>query len=151
MLNSRTASLHQVHRALLTAPAFEQVPDTIFVFNFQDQPYGTAWSYSRQADPTQRPSQTSGDADKRTFLMPHFSFWAWRLPFIGSVQRAASAIDTIEAKFPTLSSKIPKAIWRGTTWFNSIYNPWLRANLLQATKNKTWADVQSLKWLVAIS
>lgn len=174
MVNSRTASLHQVHRALLTAPPSEPIPDTIFSLNFQDQPFGTSWAYSRQADPFSRPGYDDGNTNARTFLMPHFSFWAWKLPFIGSMARAADAITKIEtqaeadgmtlladnpnsASFASLSpssstttssflAKIPKAIWRGTTWFNSIHNPRLRANLLAAAKDKPWADVEALRW-----
>lgn len=147
MLNSRTASLHQIHRALLTAPPSEPVPDTVLALNFQDQPFGTAWAYSRQADPKSRPGFDDGNANARTFLMPHFSFWAWKLPFIGSMGRAASAIAHIETKLhPTFASKIPKAVWRGTTWFNSVHNPRLRANLLAAAKGKAWADVEALAW-----
>lgn len=147
MLNSRTASLHQIHRAMLTAPPSEPVPDTVFALNFQDQPFGTAWAYSRQADPKSRPGFDDGNANARTFLMPHFSFWAWKLPFIGSMGRAASAIAHIENELhPTFASKIPKAVWRGTTWFNSVHNPRLRANLLAAAKGKPWADVEALAW-----
>ncbi|KAG8168570.1 hypothetical protein KVR01_001319 [Diaporthe batatas] len=147
MLNSRTASLHQIQRALLTAPPSEPVPDTVFALNFQDQPFGTAWAYSRQADPKSRPGFDDGNTNARTFLMPHFSFWAWRLPFIGSMGRAAEAIAQIETRLhPTFASKIPKAVWRGTTWFNSVHNPRLRANLLAAAKDKPWADVEALKW-----
>lgn len=147
MLNSRTASLHQIHRALLTAHTSESVPDTIFALNFQDQPFGTAWAYSRQADPDSRPGANDGNADARTFLMPHFSFWAWKLPFIGSMARATAAINEIEtAHHPTFASKIPKAVWRGTTWFNSVHNPRLRANLLAAARDKPWADVEALAW-----
>lgn len=147
MLNSRTASLHQIHRALLTAPPSEPAPDTVFALNFQDQPFGTAWAYSRQADPKSRPGVDDGNANARTFLMPHFSFWAWKLPFIGSMGRAAEAIAHIETTLhPTFASKIPKAVWRGTTWFNSVHNPRLRANLLAAAKGKPWADVEALAW-----
>lgn len=59
--------------------------------------------------------------------------------------RAAAAIASIE-KERGFASKIPKAVWRGTTWFNSVHNPRLRANLLAATKDKPWADVEALQW-----
>ncbi|KAK3316712.1 glycosyl transferase family 90-domain-containing protein [Apodospora peruviana] len=139
MVNSRTSSLHQLHRAILTSPA--PLPDTVFTLNFQDQPFGTAWTYSRQADPNMRPK----DPNARSFLMPHFSFWAWDLPFIGSMSRATGAITSIE-QHETWSSKIPRAVWRGTAWYNSVHSPQLRQKLLAATKNKPWADVQSLQW-----
>ncbi|KAH8902684.1 hypothetical protein BR93DRAFT_947773 [Coniochaeta sp. PMI_546] len=139
MVNSRTAALHQLHRALITSPT--PLPDTIFSLNFQDSPFGTSWSYSRPADRSQSSPGT------RNFLMPHFSFWSWPLPFIGSVSRAATAITTIESSLP-FGKKIPKAVWRGTTWFNSVHNPRLRQNLLKAAREKTWdwADVEALRW-----
>lgn len=156
MLASRTAALHQLHRAILTTPSSDPpLPNTLISLNFQDQPFGTSWAYSRQADPQSRPGATDGDVNARTWLMPHFSFWAWKLPFIGSMGRAAEAIAAIEAKASSSSSssssssfgaKIPKAVWRGTTWFNSVHNPRLRANLIGATKDKSWADVEALKW-----
>lgn len=185
MLDSRSASLHQIHRALLTAPASDPIlPPAknkhnddddaaaaanaiFFSLNFQDQPFGTSWAYSRQADPHARPGHGDGDGDARTFLMPHFSFWAWKLPFVGSMWRAAAAVTSIEKGMSTtfsssssttsgpgdgnpvasgFAAKIPKAVWRGTTWFNSVHNPRLRANLLAATKDQPWADVEALQW-----
>ncbi|KAL2263798.1 hypothetical protein VTK26DRAFT_5090 [Humicola hyalothermophila] len=146
MLNSRTASLHQLHRALITSPT--PLPnDTIFTLNFQDQPFGTAFTYSRPADPHFRPP----DPDARNFLMPHFSFWAWPLPFIGSMSRAARAISEIEAEYPPGTDawrrhKIGKAVWRGTTWFNSVQSPQLRQKLVAAARGQPWADVQALEW-----
>lgn len=152
MLASRTAALHQVHRALVTAPADDEAGlrdahDIVFSLNFQDQPFGTAWAYSRQADPASRPGAADGDADARTFLMPHFSFWAWRLPYVGSVARAAEAVRRVEeVLYPSFAAKIPRAVWRGTAWFNSVHNPRLRQNLLAAARDQPWADVEALRW-----
>ncbi|KAK3381274.1 glycosyl transferase family 90-domain-containing protein [Podospora didyma] len=143
MVNSRTAALHQLHRAITTSPT--RLPDTIFTLNIQDQPFGTAWTYSRPASPAHK----SSDPNARSFLMPHFSFWAWKLPFVGSVARASRAITAIESAFSgpgKWNQKIPKAVWRGTTWFNSIQAPRLRQQLVAAAKNKPWADVQPLEW-----
>ncbi|OIW29052.1 hypothetical protein CONLIGDRAFT_645192 [Coniochaeta ligniaria NRRL 30616] len=142
MINSRTAALHQLHRALITSPTY--LPDTIFSLNFQDSPFGTSWTYSR---PAADRSQSSSSPGTRNFLMPHFSFWSWPLPFVGSISRAASAITAIESSLP-FGEKIPKAVWRGTSWFNSVHNPRLRQNLLKAVKEKSWdwADVEALKW-----
>lgn len=83
-------------------------------------------------------------------MIPHFSFWAWDLPFIGSISRAAAAITQLEeTQFQGNrwhSHKDPRAVWRGTTWFNSIHNPQLRYKLVSTAKNKPWADVQGLEW-----
>nr|CAD79685.1 hypothetical protein [Neurospora crassa] len=150
MVNSRTAALHQLHRALLTLPPSDRSLvsdlDTILTINILDTPFGTALQYTRNADPVHAPS----DPDARTFLIPHFSFWAWDLPFIGSISRAASAITNLETtQFQGNrwhSHKDPRAVWRGTTWFNSIHNPQLRYKLVSTAKAKPWADVQSLEW-----
>ncbi|KAK3492476.1 uncharacterized protein B0T23DRAFT_404542 [Neurospora hispaniola] len=150
MVNSRTAALHQLHRALLTLPPSDRSLvldlDTILTINILDTPFGTALQYTRNADPVHAPS----DPDARTFLIPHFSFWAWDLPFIGSISRAASAITHLETtQFQGNrwhSHKDARAVWRGTTWFNSIHNPQLRYKLVSIAKGKPWADVQSLEW-----
>ncbi|KAL1836199.1 hypothetical protein VTJ49DRAFT_5452 [Mycothermus thermophilus] len=144
MLNSRTASLHQLHRAMLTSPS--PLPDTIFSLNFQDQPFGTAWTYSRHADP----QHASHLPNARSFLMPHFSFWAWDLPFIGSMSRAAKAITALEAEYASprgrWGDKISKAVWRGTTWFNSVHSPGMRQKLVKTAQGQPWADVEPLDW-----
>ncbi|KAK0733267.1 glycosyl transferase family 90-domain-containing protein [Lasiosphaeria miniovina] len=143
MVNSRSAALHQLHRALVTSPT--PLPDTVFTLNFQDQPFGTAWTYSRPALLPHAPT----DPNSRTFLMPHFSFWAWKLPFVGSMGRGAKAITALEREYEGAgrwNHKIPKAIWRGTTWFNSIHSPRLRQHLVAAAKGQAWADVQPLQW-----
>ena len=59
--------------------------------------------------------------------------------------RAAGAIAEIEVALP-FYKKIPKAVWRGTAWFNSVHNPRLRQNLLREAKGKDWADVEALDW-----
>lgn len=137
---SRTAALHQLHRALITSPT--PLPDTVFSLNFQDSPFGTSWTYSRPADRSHAPSPGTRD-----FLMPHFSFWSWPLPTVGSVSRAAEAISAVEAALPSLAHKIPKAVWRGTAWFNSVHSPRLRQDLLRAARQRTWdwADIEPLR------
>lgn len=143
MLNSRISALHQLNRAILTSPT--PVPDTIFSLNFHDQPYGTAWTYSRPADRT-----LQSKPGTRLFLMPHFSFWAWNLPFVGSMARAARAIAALEQSYASSAGwqrKIPKAVWRGTAWFNSVHAPRLRQTLVQTARGKPWADVETLEWV----
>jgi hypothetical protein len=131
----RTAALNQLYRAIVTSS--EPLPDTLFALNIQDRPMAQSWSYARPADPT---ATKAGD-----FLMPHFAFWAWPLKYIGSMDRALTAITEIEAN-QTFRAKIPQAIWRGTPWFNDVQNHDLRKRLIQVTAGKPWADVQALKW-----
>jgi hypothetical protein len=78
--------------------------------------------------------------------MPHFSFWAWPLPFIGSISRAAAAIHDIEAKLK-FRNKDPRVVWRGTLGWNSAHYPNLREELLRAAENASWADVHALDWV----
>ena len=77
--------------------------------------------------------------------MPHFSFWSWPLPFIGTLDQALAKINRVEKETPW-EKKIDKVVWRGTAWFNSAGNTALRPNLLQVTKKKEWADVENLEW-----
>jgi hypothetical protein len=79
--------------------------------------------------------------------MPHFAFWTWPLAFVGSIHNAATSIAAIESTLP-FSKKNPRAIWRGTSWYNNgaSPNPRLRQELIKLTKDATWADVQPLKW-----
>jgi hypothetical protein len=112
------------------------MPDTILTLSILDTPHSNALSFSRSNDP-QIP-QTS-------WIMPHFSFWAWPLPFIGTLDSALSRIATVESSIPW-SKKIDKAVWRGTIWFNSVGNANLRPMLLEVTKGKEWADVEDLTW-----
>jgi len=148
MVNSRTAAIHQLHRAIITSP--DPIPDTIFSLNYLDQPFGAAWTYSRPAAAPSSPPPSSTNAH-RSFLMPHFSFWAWNLPFVGSMSLAAERITALESTFAPShggqwADKIPKAVWRGTAFYNSVQSPQLRQNLVNTAKGKPWADVEPLKW-----
>ncbi|KAL8392486.1 hypothetical protein RB595_002612 [Gaeumannomyces hyphopodioides] len=180
MLNSRTAALHQLHRAIVTSP--EPIPDTVFTINFQDSPLSTGASigYSRPADPQLRGGGGGQhDNNRRSFLMPHFSFWAWPLRHIagGTFDEAAAAIDGVEARYggaaaargqaqkqqqPAENSggswrdKVPTAVWRGTVHFESALQPGLRRGLLKtataaaAGHDAGWADVLPLNDTTAL-
>ncbi|KAI1344366.1 hypothetical protein F5Y15DRAFT_424530 [Xylariaceae sp. FL0016] len=138
LVQSRTAALHQIHRAILTSPG--PLPDTVFSLNIQDQAYGTAWSYARPAFAAPVPSVPY---IHRAFLMPHFAYWNWPLPFIGSLANGSAAVDAIERALP-FSRKDPRVVWRGTARFNGAHYPHLRQDLLDATRDAAWADVQAL-------
>ncbi|KAI8949438.1 glycosyl transferase family 90-domain-containing protein [Xylaria longipes] len=138
LLQAREAALHQINRAIITSP--EKLPDTVFSLNIRDQPYGTAWSYSR---PAYAAPASALPPIKRAFLMPHFAFWSWPLPSIGSVTRAAEAIARIEDALP-FARKDPRVIWRGSARFNGVHQPTLRWDLLRATAGAEWADVRAL-------
>ncbi|KAI1353485.1 hypothetical protein F5Y01DRAFT_323114 [Xylaria sp. FL0043] len=171
MLAHRSATLHQIANAILTWPRpassssppssssspFSHIPNTIFAFNHHDDPQPGTFSYSRPADAALQ--KTASGETKRFFPIPHFSFYSWPLPFIGSLPRAAARIAEIEASVP-FASKIPRAIWRGTTWFNNPRAGRLRQNLVRAfgtseesvsknpnnAKARKWADIEALDW-----
>ncbi|GJC98468.1 DUF821 domain-containing protein [Colletotrichum higginsianum] len=117
----------------------DPLPNTYFNLYIQDTPVSRSWSHSRPA---------ISPAPKHIFTIPHFSFWAWNQPFIRSIPHAAAAIANIEASLP-FDLKNPRAVWRGTAWFNNgaSANPRSRQELLRVTKDAEWADVQALDWV----
>jgi hypothetical protein len=114
----------------------EPVPDTVFTLTILDTPLKNAWSFSRSNDP-----KLPGNY----WVMPHFSSWSWPKPFIGTLDEALYEIDVIEEE-TKWEDKIDKAVWRGTGHFNSVGNIQMRPQLLDATRDKSWADVEVLKW-----
>ncbi|CAJ2502349.1 Uu.00g097430.m01.CDS01 [Anthostomella pinea] len=148
MLAHRSATLHQLANALLTWPSSsaDPVPDTILAFNHHDDPLPSTLSYSRPADPALNDKST-----KHYFAIPHFSFYAWSLPFIGSMSRAAAVISALEVRTRSFHDKIPRAVWRGTAWFNSPRAGRMRQNLVHATAQKPWADAEALDWVTTPS
>ncbi|ETS82278.1 hypothetical protein PFICI_07280 [Pestalotiopsis fici W106-1] len=141
MILHRTATLHQIHRALLTAPSPLEIPDTIFAFNHHDNPTARTFSYSRPADPARNgPSAPY-------FPIPHFGFWSWPLPFIKSLPDAASAIAALESGL-SWSGKDPRAVWRGTPHFNSpsTASAHTRQDLVLTAGHRPWSDVEALEW-----
>ncbi|KAI1211560.1 uncharacterized protein F4807DRAFT_418245 [Annulohypoxylon truncatum] len=137
MLQHRSATLYQLATALLTAPADEPLPDTILAINHEDDPISPSLSYSRPADPTYDSST------KRYFAMPHFSQYSWPSPTIHSLPHAARLITSIESSLPW-PSKSPRALWRGTTWFNHPRAGRQRQALVSASRGKPWADIEAL-------
>jgi hypothetical protein len=128
-VNSRDqATLHALHRAILTSP--EPLPNIEFTFNADDiaSPEDATWAYSRKAE------------DDKLWLMPDFGYWSWPEPKIGSygeVQLKATAMDTMVP----WNKKISKLAWRG-----AILDLEVREQLLAASEGKDWADVRILNW-----
>lgn len=142
-LEDRTASFHQIHRAILTSP--EPIPDTIFALNVLDYPQARTWSYSRPV------SDREGRGP--TFPMPHFSYFSWPKKNIGSLSGIISRITAVEESM-SWSEKIDKAVWRGTAWLSPAGRPEERRKLVQIAREKgvgkekgqmkPWADIESL-------
>lgn len=87
------------------------------------------WAFTRRI--------VDGDQD-RLWIMPDFNFFA--APPIGSsyhdMQMRAKLHDA------PMVDKIPKAVWRGVKWTNEN----VRGHLLDATRDKEWADVLEVDW-----
>ncbi|KAI8957399.1 hypothetical protein F5Y11DRAFT_339850, partial [Daldinia sp. FL1419] len=139
MLQHRSATLHQISNALLTAPGTEPLPSTILSFNHNDDPTSPALTYSRPSDPS------FNGAGKHFFAIPHFSFYSWPISSVRSFPRAAAAISALESRLPSWQDKDPRAVWRGTTWFNSPRGgARLRHDLVLTARGKPWADIEPL-------
>lgn len=69
---------------------------------------------------------------ERLWLLPNFDFWGERVEGgFDSARRKAKEQDS------AFKDKIPQAVWRG----NSFWNSDLRQPLIDVTKGKPWADV----------
>ena len=66
------------------------------------------------------------------------------MPYIGGLDEAVAKIEQIEHITP-FAKKLNKVVWRGTQYFNPIFNTELRPNLLRVSKDKAWADIEALK------
>ena len=121
------AVLSQIHRALITSP--ERVPNIEFTFSVDDRlPPLPQWAFAREP------------LDGTTWLMPDFGFWSWPETNVGAFSEArikAAAVD----QSTNWTAKEPKLLWRGAP----MGLP-LREGLLDATSDKSWADVKSLDW-----
>jgi hypothetical protein len=129
------AALLAINRAITTSP--EPLPNLEFTFSVDDKLPPTAqWALARK------------DTDTMTWLMPDFAFWSWPETKVGSYgeiqDKALQMEDTADnptGKAWSWGSKIPRLMWRGAT----MGLP-LREKLVEATKDKSWADVKTLDW-----
>ncbi|KAL4967180.1 uncharacterized protein BDV14DRAFT_188517 [Aspergillus stella-maris] len=134
------AALSAMHRALVADPARSAASqqDIEFVFSVEDKLSDVAglnsehpiWTLARTAD------------EEAAWLMPDFGFWAWSHkhteigPF-DEVVEAAAEYDAVP-----WNEKEQKLVWRGKPSFA----PKLRRALMDATREKEWADVQPVDW-----
>ena len=127
-VNSRDqATLHALHRAILTSP--EPLPNIEFTFLADDiAPPQTRWAYSRQK------------SDEKLWLMPDFGYWSWPEPKIGAYSEVQMKAVAMDKKVPW-RHKIDKLVWRG-----AMMDLEVRENLLEVTATKDWADVRILSW-----
>ncbi|KAI1325590.1 glycosyl transferase family 90-domain-containing protein [Xylariaceae sp. FL0255] len=154
LFKSRTAALHQIHRALLTSPSSDPLPDTIFTLNTRDQPYGSAFQYGR---PAWAAPGGSLPHLTRAFIIPPFAMWSWPLPSVGSLKHAGDRINIIEGseggKGVALADKDPRVVWWGSTRFEGVHFPTLRTDLLRVVaesengnaNGSSWAEIGALE------
>ncbi|KAH8645363.1 glycosyl transferase family 90-domain-containing protein [Xylariales sp. PMI_506] len=133
VINSRSlASLHDLHRAVITAP--EPLPDVVFNLLPGDSTKDSAvWGLCRYME------------DSITWLMPDFGFWLWPEPGVGSyskVQLEAREMEEGPTMIYTWENKIPKLLWRGVISINAYE----RMQLMNTAKDQPWADVKEIVW-----
>lgn len=127
------ASLHSLHRAITAYP--DQLPNIEFTLTDHDAPYidqesnHTIWGYSRLS------------RQEALWLMPDFGYWAWPDVGLRSYSEIQSMVSHDEDDF---LDKIPKVVWRGAV--DGLGSHDVRAGLVQASKDQTWSDVQTLHW-----
>lgn len=121
------ATLHALHRAILTSP--DTLPNIEFTFNVDDK-IGPIpqWAYARR------------ESDTEIWVMPDFGFWSWPETKIGSYSEVQLKATMMDSDW-TWSLKINKLLWRGATMGLE-----LRDKFVEVTQNKKWADVKALDW-----
>ncbi|KAI1764162.1 glycosyl transferase family 90-domain-containing protein [Hypoxylon sp. FL1150] len=143
------ASLHALHRAIITAP--EPIPDIVFnLLPGDSTKNASVWGLCRHMD------------DNITWLMPDFGFWAWPEPGVGSYIKVQQEAREMELGVPiprdvleespgispdtesiyTWANKTPKLVWRGAVYVNEYQ----RKQLMNVAKDQSWADVKDIVW-----
>ena len=125
------ATLDALHRALVSYPDRAQLPNCEFVISWGDKPaLGVpVWGYTKK--------DTEEYYD--TWLMPDFGFFSWPEPKTGAYTEVRRAMRKMEEDLP-FEKKTPKLVWRGATLIED------RGKLLEASRDKDWADVRSINW-----
>ncbi|KAF2768826.1 hypothetical protein EJ03DRAFT_112532 [Teratosphaeria nubilosa] len=134
------ATLNQIHRALAGARAAgEEIPTIEFAITVEDfnriptneSDSHTIWHFARRL--------IDRDED-RVWVMPDFNFWA--APAAEGVVDFEQTRKLAKERDSPLTEKIPQIIWRGATWTNKAR----RGSLIDATRDKSWADVMEINW-----
>ncbi|KZF25337.1 hypothetical protein L228DRAFT_236444 [Xylona heveae TC161] len=122
------ATLHALHRAIVSSP--EPLPNIEFAFNTDDRIFEPVplWGYARQ------------EADAHIWLMPDFGYWSWPETKVGTMREVQMKAALTENKW-SWGNKVDKLLWRGATMGLK-----LREKLIEAARDKPWADVKALNW-----
>ncbi|RDL31109.1 uncharacterized protein BP5553_09898 [Venustampulla echinocandica] len=121
--------LHAIHRAIITSPT--PIPNVEFSFTTSDIADPTHLQHSIWAL-----SRTEGEEEK--WLMSDFGYWSWPNYLIGGYEQVRREIANTEVDF---AAKKKQIVWRGALKTNAH-----RKDLLRATADKEWADVQAMGW-----
>ncbi|KAK4690016.1 hypothetical protein P7C73_g85, partial [Tremellales sp. Uapishka_1] len=143
-INTRTqAAIAAVYGTLMTSP--EPMPDVDFVIQTSDGGGGVHPHFvlCRKA------------SQPELWLMPDFGFFAWPEPGVGSYSQVRaesllfeetkldlqlSSSDPSTIRHDSWEKKIKKLMWRGSPMVE------VRQDLLRASKDQSWSDVQELNW-----
>jgi hypothetical protein len=121
------ATLHALHRAILTSP--EPLPNIEFSFISDDiSSPGAIWAYARNT------------SDSRLWLMPDFGYWSWPEPKIGAYLEVQMKAKAMDSKTPWAEKK-NKLIWRGASLELLV-----REQLVNVSRGHDWADVKIFSW-----
>ncbi|KAL5340585.1 glycosyl transferase family 90-domain-containing protein [Aspergillus crustosus] len=129
------AALSAMHRALVASPDRSDGVNIEFIFSIEDK-------LSDVADPTQPIWTLARTAsEEAAWLMPDFGFWAWDHAHaeIGPYDEVVAQAAEYDMPWETKQQQL---VWRGKPSFA----PKLRRALLDATRGKSWADVQPVDW-----
>lgn len=127
--------LGSIHRALAADPGRASRRDIEFVFSVEDKvddvtnPHNPVWVFSRIP------------SEEGVWLIPDFSFWAWDNPNnqLGPYDQVVDRVKRLDIPW---SEKKPQLVWRGKPSFA----PKLRRALIEAARDKPWADVKQVDW-----
>lgn len=128
------AIMHSIHRAIVAVSHLYDIPNIEFTFVVDDMADpghtdSTTWALSRRPD------------WENLWLMPDFGLWSWPEVKVGSyIEVQQKILDREEGE--SFEDKIWQLVWRGSV----SANPRLRGDLLEATRDKEWSDVQPLDW-----
>lgn len=84
-------------------------------------------------------SLTRKEAEHDRWLVADFGFWSWPLPVVGEYTQVRAEIAEVERDLQ-FAEKKPLLVWRGAAMTG------LRELLVNATHDKSWADVHAIQW-----
>lgn len=132
------AALANIYRALTAVPNPRAIPNIEFVLDIEDradlgekQADRIRWAWARHRD------------NPWYWVMPDFDGWAYPDDGVGGYVDFRDQVKDVEAEFKNgFSDKEAKLSWRGSLAVNTF----LRQALVDASKDKSWSDVETIDW-----